>query len=118
MGRLNATTNAGQIVGLAVSGMLIARFGFRSGFWTMAVIGLLALLFAFFIAQHHAAHSARPKLFATYAALLKHRTIYLACFAPTSRRCRSRWRCPSSPFCWWSRASPPKRPAGCSRSAP
>jgi len=78
MGRLNATTNAGQIVGLAVSGMLIARFGFRSGFWTMAVIGLLALLFAFFIAQHHAAHSARPKLFATYAALLKHRTIYLA----------------------------------------
>jgi MFS family permease len=78
MGRLNATTNAGQIVGLALSGMIIAHFGFRFGFWMMAVIGLLALLFALFIVQHRAAHSARPKLFATYAALLKRRSIYLA----------------------------------------
>jgi DHA1 family multidrug resistance protein-like MFS transporter len=78
MGRLNATTNAGQIFGIALTGMIIAHLGFRSGFWTMAGVGLLALVFSLFIAQQRASHTARPALFATYRALLKRRPIYLA----------------------------------------
>ncbi|MEK7285534.1 MAG: MFS transporter, partial [Chloroflexota bacterium] len=61
MGRLNATTNAGQIVGIVLTGMVIARFGFRFGFWMMAVTGSLALLFALFISPPRSAPSAaRP----------------------------------------------------------
>lgn len=79
MGRLNATTNAGQIVGIVLTGMVIARFGFRFGFWMMAATGSLALLFALFISPPRAAPSAaRPALFATYFELAKHRSMYFA----------------------------------------
>jgi DHA1 family multidrug resistance protein-like MFS transporter len=78
MGRLNATTNAGQIAGIGLTGSVIVQFGFRPGFWLMAAAGLLSLMFSLFIAQQRAAHTARPALIATYVALLKHRSIYFA----------------------------------------
>ena len=79
MGRLNATTNAGQIVGIVLTGMVIARFGFRFGFWMMAATGSLALLFALFISPpRSAASAAPPALFATYFELAKHRSMYFA----------------------------------------
>ena len=78
MGRLNATTNAGQIAGIGLTGMVIAQWGFRAGFWIMAGIGFLSLLFSLFIVHHRPAHSVRPALFSTYGALLKRRSIYYA----------------------------------------
>ncbi len=78
MGRLNATTNAGQIVGIAIAGMVIAWFGFRAGFWLMAAAALLSLLFATFITHLKPEHSVRPALLSTYGVLLKHRSIYFA----------------------------------------
>ncbi len=78
MGRLNATTNAGQIAGIALSGMVIAQFGFRAGFWLMAGVGLLSFLFAVFITHLKPELAARPALLASYRALLKRRSIYFA----------------------------------------
>ena len=78
IGRFNATTNTGQIAGIALTGMVIAQLGFRAGFWMMAGIGLLSFFFSIFIAQHRASHSSRPALFSSYGALLKRRSIYFA----------------------------------------
>ena len=78
MGRLNATTNAGQIAGIGLTGSVIVQFGFRPGFWLMAAVGLLSLLFAMFITQHRAAPAARAAVIATYTALLRRRSIYFA----------------------------------------
>lgn len=46
MGRLNSTTSAGQIAGMVSSGMLVGLLGFRSGFWIMGGVALLAGAFA------------------------------------------------------------------------
>jgi MFS family permease len=78
MGRLNAITNAGQIAGVAVTGMMIAQLGFRAGFWTMAGVGFLSFLFSIFIAEQRPLQAARPALFAIYTVLLKRRSIYFA----------------------------------------
>jgi len=85
MGRLNATTNGGQIAGIGLSGMVIAQWGFRAGFWIMAGIGFLSFLFSIFI-EHprsgpgpaHSARSALVAVFSIYGALLKRRAIYFA----------------------------------------
>lgn len=78
VGRLNASTNAGQIAGIGLTGSVIVHFGFRPGFWLMAVVGMLSLLFSLSIVEHRAAHTARPTVIATYAALLRRRSIYFA----------------------------------------
>ena len=78
MGRLNATSNAGQIAGIALTGMVIARFGFRAGFWLMAGVGVLAFLFAVFIVHLRPEYAMRPALLSTYRALLRRRSIYFA----------------------------------------
>ena len=78
LGRLNATSDSGQIIGIALTGMVIAHFGFRFGFWMVGTMGFVALLFALSIAQQRAAQPARQALFATYGAMLRQRPIYLA----------------------------------------
>jgi len=81
MGRLNATTGAGHIAGIVLTGMVIAQWGFHVGFWIMAGIGFLSFLFSVFIAHDKPARSARPALFSIfsiYGALLKRRSIYFA----------------------------------------
>ena len=78
MGRLNATTGAGQIAGIALSGMVIAGLGFRTGFWLMAGVGLLSLLFAVFITHVKPEQTTRPALLSSYRALLRRRSIYFA----------------------------------------
>jgi len=78
MGLLNATTSAGQIAGIALTGMVIARFGYRAGFWLMAVVGLLSLLFASFITHLKVEQAVRPALLSSYRALLRRRAIYFA----------------------------------------
>jgi CP family cyanate transporter-like MFS transporter len=77
MGTLNATSSFGQIGGTVAAGMTIASWGFGAGFWTVAVIG--AISFALGIAFRHErprSHSAPQPMLATYAALLKRRSIY------------------------------------------
>jgi len=85
MGRLNATTNAGYIAGTALSGMVIAQWGFRAGFWIMAGIGFLSFVFSIFIEHRrsgsgpaHPARSALHSILSIYGALLKRRSIYIA----------------------------------------
>lgn len=78
MGRLNATTNAGQIAGIALTGMVIARFGFRAGFWLMAGVGLLSFTFAVFITHLRSEQATRPALLSSYRVLLRRRSIYFA----------------------------------------
>jgi len=78
MGWLNAITNAGQIAGIAATGMVIAQFGFRAGFWVMAAICLASLFASLLVAHRPVEHAARPALFSTYRALLRRRSIYFA----------------------------------------
>ena len=79
MGRLNAITNAGQIAGLACTGMVIAQWGFRTGYWMMAGTGTLAFAVASLIEHRRASPLARAAgLFDGYRALLGMRGIYLA----------------------------------------
>jgi DHA1 family multidrug resistance protein-like MFS transporter len=78
MGRLNAVTNAGQIVGIVVTGTVIAQFGFRTGFWVMAGIGLVSLALSLFIVHLRSEHAESPALLATYRELLRRRSIFLA----------------------------------------
>ena len=77
MGRLNATTNAGQIAGIGLTGIVIAQYGFRVGFWMMASTGLLSLAFAAMISAHRSSGSAAPTLIRIYAELVRCRAIYL-----------------------------------------
>jgi DHA1 family multidrug resistance protein-like MFS transporter len=49
MGRLNASSNAGQLGGLIVSGFLISMFGFHTTFLFFTIIGIGAFLIAIFI---------------------------------------------------------------------
>jgi len=79
MGRLNAVTNAGQIVGLACTGMVIARLGFRAGFWLMAAVAATAFAMAWLIDGRRATPVARSGgIVAGYRPLLGLRGIYLA----------------------------------------
>ena len=78
MGRLNATTDSGNIVGVALTGAVIAQLGFRTGFWIMLGVGFLSFLFSIFIAPHPTTNAARPALFAIYRVLLKRRGIHFS----------------------------------------
>src|SRR5947207_3378856 len=44
LGRLNAVTNLGQIVGTALSGIALAAFGFKPTFALLALIGLVSFV--------------------------------------------------------------------------
>jgi len=43
LGRLNAVTNFGQIVGTAISGFLLAATGFKATFLALAIVGVISL---------------------------------------------------------------------------
>ncbi len=78
MGRLNGSTNAGQICGTAGAGFIILAAGFRAGFAAMAAAGLIAL-----ILNQVFRHAVRPRgahlpMIATYRMLLKKRSIRYA----------------------------------------
>src|SRR5258706_1645990 len=76
LGRLNAVTNFGQIVGTSVCGFSLAAFGFQVTFGVLAAIGLLAYVAG--LATHAGAPRERPhkSLVAAYLPLLRQRTIH------------------------------------------
>jgi MFS transporter, DHA1 family, multidrug resistance protein len=78
MGRLNSTTNAGQIVGTVCAGLAIAYLGFTAGFWLLAVLGggLSVLLMALFTAPTHATPRTPQPMLAAYAALARRPSIW------------------------------------------
>ncbi len=79
MGRLNSTTNAGQILGTAAAGLLIAAAGFKSSFWITALDGMLAFLLSAGIACRPAARSSRPAgMLRTYCSLARMPAMYFA----------------------------------------
>jgi MFS family permease len=79
LGRLNAVTNLGQIVGTAVSGFLLAAVGFTPTFAALAAMGLAAFAAGLGTPQstNKAAKAARGVL-AAYWPLLRRRVIAYA----------------------------------------
>ncbi len=57
LGRLNAVTNVGQILGTALSGFLLAALGFRATFGVLAVSALVAYFLA--LGTHRATRAAQ-----------------------------------------------------------
>jgi len=80
LGRLNSTTNAGQIIGTIVAGLALAHFGFATGFWLVAVFGgaLSFALLGAFAAPAPRATATPPPIFAAYAALARRPSIWFA----------------------------------------
>ncbi len=81
LGRLNSTTNAGQIVGTIVAGLAIAWSGFAAGFWAVALVGgavAFALMAAFEAPAPRAAASGHPPILAGYRALARRPSIWFA----------------------------------------
>lgn len=78
MGQLNSTTSAGQIGGIAASGMVVHAAGLQAGFWVMALVSLLSLALAAAIRYTRAPHSGkRASLIATYSSLAAIKPMYL-----------------------------------------
>jgi MFS family permease len=73
LGRLNAITNVGQILGTALSGFLLAAAGFKATFITLAAISFLAY-FAALGTHGKAAKAARAarSVLGAYLPLLRH----------------------------------------------
>jgi MFS family permease len=78
LGRLNSITSAGQIVGTAFAGLVLAHFGFRAGFWLLAVLGggLAFAFMAIFAAPAHRSHGTPLPMFAAYRALARRPAIW------------------------------------------
>ena len=75
LGRLNAVTNTGQIVGTALGGFSLAVLGFKATFATLAVIGLVSF-FAGLATQPGPKRERRVAgVLAGYWPLLRHRII-------------------------------------------
>jgi MFS family permease len=74
LGRLNAVTNFGQIVGTALCGFVLAAFGFAATFATLAGIGLVSLFAGLATPAHPARRmSAAHHPLASYLPLLRRR---------------------------------------------
>ena len=82
MGWLNAVTNAGQIAGTAVGGMLIVAVGFKAAFWLTACMSLGGILLTAML-PHVPRRAARaPRgILVTYAGLARQKPMYfgIAC---------------------------------------
>jgi MFS family permease len=79
MGMLNSITNAGQIAGTAVAGMLIIAIAFKASFWICGCSGLAAFLLTSTIAARPVSRAAKPHgIFATYRSLAAQRPMYFA----------------------------------------
>jgi DHA1 family inner membrane transport protein len=75
LGRLNAVTNTGQILGTALGGFSLAVLGFKATFGILAVIGLVSF-FAGLATQRGPARERRTTgMLARYLPLLRHRII-------------------------------------------
>lgn len=77
-GRLNSVTNAAQIAGSGLAGVLVAVAGFRYGFWALAGAAGCALLAMLAFAQDAPPAQAARGIFAAYAAIVRRRTTYYA----------------------------------------
>lgn len=76
LGRLNAVTNVGQIVGTALSGIILAHAGFTATFAALAVVGVVTLFSALGTQVGAPREVATPRhLLANYAPLLRQRII-------------------------------------------
>jgi len=74
LGRLNAVTNFGQIVGTVLCGFVLAAFGFRAAFATLAGIGLVSLFAGLATPAHPSRRtSAARHPLASYLPLLQRR---------------------------------------------
>jgi len=79
LGRLNSTTNAGQIAGTAAAGLLISAIGFKSSFWVAALDGMVAFLLTMGIRYIHTHRKAQgPGPLATYLRLARMPALYFA----------------------------------------
>jgi MFS family permease len=81
LGRLNAVTNVGQIVGGGACGFLLAAAGFEATFYVMAGIGLIAFLAG--LGTRPSAPKAVPpgrKVLGAYGPLLRERIIHYSIF--------------------------------------
>jgi predicted MFS family arabinose efflux permease len=77
IGWLNAITSLGQIAGSVIAGIIIAYWGFRAGFWTIAAMGLLSFAIGLTFQYKPASPRKRPPpMLATYRMLLRQRAIY------------------------------------------
>lgn len=78
LGRLNSTTNLGQIAGTASAGFVLAAAGYTASFLALAAMGCAGFVFG--IATREAARKPRPArgLFAGYAELLRMRIMFYA----------------------------------------
>jgi MFS family permease len=83
LGRLNSTTNAGQIFGTAAAGVLVGLIGFKATFWVGALDSLVALLLTVGISHEHVKRSIRQPMLATYRSLARIKGMYfgMACAA-------------------------------------
>lgn len=78
LGRLNSTTNLGQIAGTASAGFLLAAAGYTPSFLTLAAMGFAGFVFG--LASREAPRKAghARSLFAGYAELLRMRIMFYA----------------------------------------
>ena len=79
MGRLNAITNTGQIMGMTGAGFSLLWFGFGPSFLGLAAMGVLSFILGRRLPQRRKSAERRPrKLFAGYAQLIHLRAIPFA----------------------------------------
>lgn len=79
LGHLNSTSSAGQIAGIAASGVVVQMLGYRGGFWIMALVSLVSLAISASIRHTRPPQSGnRASFAATYGMLAGIRQMYLA----------------------------------------
>ena len=75
LGRLNAVTNFGQIVGTTLCGFLLAGAGFRPTFWVLAAMGVVAFAAGLGTEPQPVKPAPRRHVLAAYLPLLRQRII-------------------------------------------
>jgi MFS family permease len=75
LGRLNAVTNFGQIVGTTLCGFLLAAAGFQTTFWVLAAMGVVALIAGLGTRPQPPKPAPRRHVLAAYLPLLRERII-------------------------------------------
>lgn len=79
MGRLNAITNTGQIMGMSGAGFSLLWFGFGPSFLALAAMGALSFVLGRLVPQKRGSAQRKPRrLFSGYAQLIRLRVIPFA----------------------------------------
>jgi MFS family permease len=79
MGRLNAITNTGQIMGMTGAGFSLLWFGFAPSFLALAAMGALSFVLGYRLPQKQKSAERKPRrLFSGYAQLIRLRVIPFA----------------------------------------